>query len=108
MSDQNTPFTAAEQDAFSFIDDEEQTEEPIEDGILDADGYQEAADYGMTPEEQRRGASLDRELAAEVPDVSGDPREPRPGDPIPDEPPGPQEPEPGQPLPDEPAPPPRL
>lgn len=107
MSDQNTPFTAAEQDAFSFIDDEEQNEEPIEEDILDAEGYREADDYGMTPEEQRRGPSLDEELAAEEPDVSAEPTKPGPGDPIPDEPSEPQEPDPGQPLPDEPAPPPR-
>ncbi|MCD0442186.1 hypothetical protein LO763_00910 [Glycomyces sp. A-F 0318] len=107
MSDQNLPYTAAEQETFGFIDDEEANEEPLEDEILDADGYQEAADREMTPEGERRGPSLDEELAAEVPDVSAEVTKPGPGDPIPDEPSEPQEPDPEEPLPDEPAPPPR-
>jgi hypothetical protein len=108
MSDQNTPYAAAEQETFGFVDDEEPNEESLEDDMLNAGGYREAASYGMTPEEQRRGTPLEQELAAEVPDVGIDPPQPGPGDPIPDEPgPTPGQPDPNDPLPDEPGPPPR-
>ncbi|SDD55576.1 hypothetical protein [Glycomyces harbinensis] len=105
MSDQNTPYAAGEQETFGFIDDEEENEESLEDDILNAEGYREAAAFGMTPEEERRGPSLDEELAAEEPDVADEPGGPGPGDPIPDEPSEPQDPDSGEPLPDEPAPP---
>jgi len=104
MSDNNELYTAGEQETFGYIDDEEENEESLEDDILDADDYQEADRDGMTPAEERRGASLEEELAAEVPDDSGDQREPRPGDPVPDEPSEPEDPD-REPLPDEPAPP---
>ncbi|GAA2270186.1 hypothetical protein GCM10009853_024860 [Glycomyces scopariae] len=105
MSDENAPYAAGEEEPYGFIDDGEEEGEDVEDDILDQKDYREADRWGMTPDEERRGASLADELAAEVPDVSDEPDDPRPGDPIPDEPPGYPDPDGDEPLPDEPAPP---
>ncbi|RRR99574.1 hypothetical protein [Glycomyces terrestris] len=110
MADRNTTYDASEQETFGWVDDEEQNEEGLEEDILDARDYREADRFGMTPEEERRGSPLADQLAAEVPEDQGDPREPGPGDPVPDEPDpfdpvGPNDPDPNRPLPDEPAPP---
>ncbi|GAA2167881.1 MULTISPECIES: hypothetical protein [Glycomyces] len=94
-------------DPFEFVDDDEETDEELEEEILDATDYAEADRFGMTADEERRGAPLSAELAAEEPEVWEEQYEPGPGDPIPDEPAEP-EPEPESPPPDEPAPPTRL
>jgi hypothetical protein len=91
-------------DPYGFVDDDEETDEELEEEILDATDYAEADRFGMTADEERRGAPLAAELAAEEPEVWEEQGEPGPGDPIPDEPAEP-EPEPESPPPDEPAPP---
>jgi pimeloyl-ACP methyl ester carboxylesterase len=105
MTDGNQTYDAAEHETFGFIDDEQPNEEGLTDAILDAEGYQEADKPGMTPEEERRGASLEQQLAAEVPEDTGLERERDPGEPIPDEAdplqPVPDDGEPREPLPDE-------
>lgn len=85
MTDRNQGYDAAEHETFGFVDDEQPNEEGLTDAILDADGYQEADRPGMTPEEERRGASLEQQLAAEVPDDTGRDRERGPDEPVPDE-----------------------
>jgi hypothetical protein len=97
-------------DPFEFVDDddkEEEGDEELESDMLDARDYAEADRFGMTADEERRGAPLAAELAAEEPEVWEEQGEPGPGDPIPDEPAEP-EPDPESPPPDEPAPPTRL
>jgi len=89
---------------FEFVDDDEETDEELEEGILDANDYLEADRFGMTADEERRGAPLDTELAAEEPEIWDEQDEPRPGYPIPDEPAEP-EPDPESPPPHEPPPP---
>jgi len=91
-------------DPYGFVDDDEETDEELEEEILDATDYAEADRFGMTADEERRGAPLAAELAAEEPEVWEEQDKPGPGDPIPDEPAEP-EPEPESPPPDEPAPP---
>ncbi|MEU6860445.1 hypothetical protein AB0B28_16440 [Glycomyces sp. NPDC046736] len=88
MADQNQPYDASEQETFGFVDDDDEgaTDESLEEDILDARDYAEADRYGMTPAEERRGASLEDELAAEIPDESAEPRPLDADDPIPDEP----------------------
>ncbi|GAA1661714.1 hypothetical protein GCM10009830_03600 [Glycomyces endophyticus] len=79
MSDGNDPY--------GYIDDGEEEDEEVEADILDARDYSEADRWGMTAEEERRGAPLAEELAAEEPDVGAGDDRPGPGDPIPDDPP---------------------
>ncbi|THV29453.1 hypothetical protein [Glycomyces paridis] len=88
MSDQ--PYDASEQEVFGFVDDDDEgaTDESLEEDILDARDYSEADRFGMTPAEERRGGSLEEELAAEVPDEVAEPLDRDPGEPVPDEPPG--------------------
>jgi hypothetical protein len=71
MAADRRPYSAEDQDAFSYIDDEEQSEEPVEDAILDAEGYRAADAYGTTPAEERRGVPLEEQLAAEEPETPG-------------------------------------
>lgn len=105
MTDRNQTYDAAEHETFGFVDDEEPNEEGLSDAILDADGYQEADKPGMTPQEERQGTPLEQQLAAEVPEDTGEARERDPGEPVPDEAdplqPVPDEGEPREPLPDE-------
>jgi hypothetical protein len=105
MTDRNQTYDAAEHETFGFVDDEQPNEEGLTDAILDAEGYQEADKPGMTPEEERRGASLEQQLAAEVPEDTGEARERDPGEPVPDEAdplqPVPDDGEPSEPAPDE-------
>ncbi|MEU6246789.1 hypothetical protein [Glycomyces sp. NPDC047010] len=79
MSDDNDPY--------GYIDDGEEEGEEVEEDILDARDYSEADRWGMTADEERRGAPLAEELAAEEPDTGAgeDDDRPRPGDPVPDE-----------------------
>ncbi|HEU5128781.1 MAG TPA: hypothetical protein VFU12_12395 [Glycomyces sp.] len=63
------PYSTDDKDAFEWIDDMEQSEQPVEDAILDADDYEGADRYGTTPAEERRGVPLEEELASEEPDV---------------------------------------
>jgi hypothetical protein len=67
MSDRE-PYSTEDQDPFEWIDDVEQSEQPVEDGILAAEDYKAADRYGTTPAEERRGVPLDQELADEEPD----------------------------------------
>lgn len=69
MSDDREPYSNDDKDAFEWIDDMEQSEQPVEEEILDADDYKAADRYGTTPAEERRGVPLDVELSEERPDV---------------------------------------
>lgn len=80
-------------DPFGFVDDGEETDEELEEEILDANGYLEADRFGMTADEERRGAPLDTELAAEEPEVWDGQDGPGPGDLVPEAPPGESEPD---------------
>jgi hypothetical protein len=71
MAADRRPYSAEEQDAFSYIDDEEQSEEPVEDAILDAEDYRAADQFGTTPAEEQRGVPLEEQLAAEEPETPG-------------------------------------
>ncbi|MEU5871977.1 hypothetical protein AB0A73_10515 [Glycomyces sp. NPDC047369] len=76
----------SEGDPYGYIDDGEEEGEEVEEDILDARDYSEADRWGMTADEERRGAPLADELAAEEPDTgAGDDDRPGPGDPVPDE-----------------------
>lgn len=87
MSDGSTGYAQGDDEPFGFVDDDEEEGEELEEDILDARDYAEADRYGMTQEEERRGASLNLELAAEEPEVwDEDDGGPGPGDPVPDEP----------------------
>ncbi|NUQ88772.1 hypothetical protein [Glycomyces sp. MUSA5-2] len=79
MSDDN------DGDPYGYIDDGEEEGEDVEEDILDARDYSEADRWGMTADEERRGAPLAEELAAEEPDTAAGDDRPRPGDPVPDE-----------------------
>lgn len=68
MSDRE-PYSTDDEDVFEWIDDMEQSEQPVEEEILDAEDYRAADRYGTTPAEERRGVPLDEELADEEPDV---------------------------------------
>lgn len=68
MSDRE-PYSTDDKDAFEWIDDMEQSEQPVEEEILDAEDYKAADRYGTTPAEERRGVPLEEELADEEPDV---------------------------------------
>jgi len=46
--------------------------DPLDTGILPPDRWSPAEKYGNTPEEERRGESLDQLLAEEEPDVDAD------------------------------------
>ena len=63
------PYSTDDKDAFEWIDDMEQSEQPVEEAILDADDYEGADRYGTTPAEERRGVPLAEELAAEEPEL---------------------------------------
>ncbi|GAB3655385.1 hypothetical protein [Glycomyces tarimensis] len=68
MSDDREPYSAHEKDSFEWIDDEKQTEEPVEEEILSMEDYKGADRHGTTPAEERRGVPLDEALAEERPD----------------------------------------
>lgn len=97
MTDGNTGYDAAEHETFGFIDDEQPNEEGLEDAILDAEDFQEADKYGMTPREERQGTPLEEQLAAEIPEDEGAQGGSDPGDPVP------AETDPLEPIPDGPA-----
>lgn len=69
MSDDRQPYSADEKDVFEWIDDMEQSEQPVKDDILEAEDYKGANRYGTTPAEERRGVPLEEYLADEEPDV---------------------------------------
>ncbi|MCC3764027.1 hypothetical protein K3N28_13230 [Glycomyces sp. TRM65418] len=71
MAADRRPYSAEDQDSFSYIDDMEQSEEPVVDAILEAEDYRAADNYGTTPAEERRGVPLEEQLAAEQPDTPG-------------------------------------
>lgn len=71
MAADRRPYSAEDQDAFSYIDDEEQSEEPVEEAILGAEGYRALDRHGTTPAEERAGAPLEEQLAAEEPETPG-------------------------------------
>jgi hypothetical protein len=70
-ADDRRPYSAEEQDAFGYIDDEEQNEETVEDAILDAEDYRALNRHGTTPGEERAGVPLEEQLAAEEPETPG-------------------------------------
>ncbi|HLU27868.1 MAG TPA: hypothetical protein VKZ65_05470 [Glycomyces sp.] len=70
MSDRE-PYSLDDKDEFEWIDDVEQSERPVEEAMLDAEGY-EADRHGTTPAEERHGPPLEEELAAEEPDVQSE------------------------------------
>lgn len=90
MTDQDQGYAQGDDEPFGFVDDDEEEGEELEEEILGSRDYAEADRYGMTQEEQRRGAPLNLELAAEEPEVWEDDRS-GPGDPVPDEPAEPQD-----------------
>ncbi|MCH7229273.1 hypothetical protein L0U85_00090 [Glycomyces sp. L485] len=68
MRDDRKPYSDDEKETFGYIDDEEESEESLEDEILDAEDYQGADRYGTTPAEEQLGVPLDEGLAEEEPD----------------------------------------
>lgn len=68
MSEDRRPYSAAEKETFGFVDDEEQSERPLEEEMLGAEDYRGADRYGTTPAEERRGVPLDEYIEDEEPD----------------------------------------
>ncbi|WP_030159971.1 hypothetical protein [Glycomyces sp. NRRL B-16210] len=85
----------------------EQRDEASADDLREAkEDYKEGEDFGLTPEEARRGTPAQQEIAEDVPEIEGDQDDPVPGDPRRPDPtrPDPNEPDPTRPDPGEPDP----
>ncbi|WP_100445279.1 hypothetical protein [Glycomyces xiaoerkulensis] len=68
MSDDRRPYSADEKEAFGYVDDEERTEQPLEEEILEAEDYRGVTRHGTTPAEERTGVPLDEALEEERPE----------------------------------------
>ncbi|HZE38185.1 MAG TPA: hypothetical protein VE172_05170 [Stackebrandtia sp.] len=67
--DRTEGYSAGEEGELEFVNDDEESDEQLEDEILQADGYREAGRFGTTAAEERRGEPLSQRLSEEEPDV---------------------------------------